>query len=1073
VIALLVVIDMLSIKKSKSKLDSFRRNLLFVSLLCILLFSSLSSCVFMTQGAEDSLENETNDVDLSYYSVTVIGGDAVFSSAQGYVEGETVYIESGPAPVGFQFCCWTTSSEVSLDDPYSTMTSFIMPAKSVTITSEFEEIDRVVLTDIKVTRLPLRVFYRVGETLDLSGLAVTAQYSDGSTKPILGYLTTPANGEVLNEGVQTVTISYTEDNMIKTTNFAVTAYWTGFLHIEGQPVAETIVTQGNIKGILSTTLMPIIDDRYYYQWYSYTVDSNGMGIPIAGATSSNFAIPTDLTAAGSPYYYYCEVNGPRYSYTVSDLAAVIVILPQVSYAQAFPDMNFRQAVLDLLNAYGGERTATSSITDTDKTILAAQTELDLSSRNIADLTGIEYFTELTRLNCSNNNLVAFDRSQTALDVSQNTKLTYLDCSYNAICSPDGVVGWRELGLKINANYDPSYGTFHFYPQAVYTFVGLSITAQPTAFVSVPQGSINIRLSVRAALVEKVGEPTYQWYSTTSPVASAGATPIIGATSPVFPVPSDLTEGHYYYFCVIGVPGWGWEFMHRASTVATVSVTPPVERSVLESIAVTTMPIKTMYAEGETLDLTGLIVTATYSDGSSKAVQDYITEPKSSAELNIVGIQEIMITYMEGDVTAATSFNVTVMPRVIVYPVVVLSEGIDALGNGSYEAGVSVRVFAGVAPEGYRFKLWTTSSEIVFDNSHSATTVFVMPAESVEVKAVFKSIAEAIAAYNQAYTDFSSYYDTSTWQFRKDLFTEYTVESVLEAEQLMNAAGQLHADLLALHGRLDAGRFSADDDVEVIEQATHILIQAIEDMKSVLKPWEVPVLFADVYDLGSWIRVWFSYPVGTEHVAVTVDGQATAFDDPILSGARTWLSGAGYLDAYSYIDVSKAINWQLMLLKVTIPDYVLVVELENDWYVPPVEWVTTVVEPTCVSEGYTVRCYLPTGERWFSDYIPALGHKFETLDYEDNSLHACTVCGYVDETGAYVVSASPSAWVTKLNGNKNDLTITITEQLSNGSTNTLTQTFSINNNSADTYTIGSYKIYVDTTGNTQIRACYLV
>jgi hypothetical protein len=71
------------------------------------------------------------------------------------------------------------------------------------------------------------------------------------------------------------------------------------------------------------------------------------------------------------------------------------------------------------------------------------------------------------------------------------------------------------------------------------------------------------------------------------------------------------------------------------------------------------------------------------------------------------------------------------------------------------------------------------------------------------------------------------------------------------------------------------------------------------------------------------------------------------------------------------------------------------------------------------------------------------------------------------------SVTPTASVKQLNGNKNELIITLTEKLSDGTTNIISQTFSINNNAADTYTVGSYKVYVDTKGNNQIRACYII
>ena len=64
-------------------------------------------------------------------------------------------------------------------------------------------------------------------------------------------------------------------------------------------------------------------------------------------------------------------------------------------------------------------------------------------------------------------------------------------------------------------------------------------------------------------------------------------------------------------------------------------------------------------------------------------------------------------------------------------------------------------------------------------------------------------------------------------------------------------------------------------------------------------------------------------------------------------------------------------------------------------------------------------------------------------------------------------------MTKLNCNQNDLTITVTEKYSDGSTNLIKATVRINNNAAGTYTVGGYKVYVDTKGNDQIRECRIV
>jgi len=67
-----------------------------------------------------------------------------------------------------------------------------------------------------------------------------------------------------------------------------------------------------------------------------------------------------------------------------------------------------------------------------------------------------------------------------------------------------------------------------------------------------------------------------------------------------------------------------------------------------------------------------------------------------------------------------------------------------------------------------------------------------------------------------------------------------------------------------------------------------------------------------------------------------------------------------------------------------------------------------------------------------------------------------------------VNAVAEASVAKLPGSKNELTITVRDVY-----DAYTATFLINNNAAGIYTVGEYDVYVDTKGNTQIRACYIV
>ena len=87
------------------------------------------------------------------------------------------------------------------------------------------------------------------------------------------------------------------------------------------------------------------------------------------------------------------------------------------------DANFEQALIDL--GYGSGPTNGSVLTANINTI----TKLDISDKNITDLTGIEAFTSLTILRCAENKL-------TSLDVSQNTILGKLYCVKNKLISLD-------------------------------------------------------------------------------------------------------------------------------------------------------------------------------------------------------------------------------------------------------------------------------------------------------------------------------------------------------------------------------------------------------------------------------------------------------------------------------------------------------------------------------------------------------------------------------------------------------------------------------------------------------------
>ena len=123
-----------------------------------------------------------------------------------------------------------------------------------------------------------------------------------------------------------------------------------------------------------------------------------------------------------------------------------VLLSQALSAQTtlIPDANFEQALIDR-----GYDTGTPDGSVPTANISSIDT-LNIWSKGISDLTGIEDFVALTRLLCAANQLTSLDignntgltslycgaNQLTSLDISNNTGLTSLYCDNNQLTSLD-------------------------------------------------------------------------------------------------------------------------------------------------------------------------------------------------------------------------------------------------------------------------------------------------------------------------------------------------------------------------------------------------------------------------------------------------------------------------------------------------------------------------------------------------------------------------------------------------------------------------------------------------------------
>jgi hypothetical protein len=85
------------------------------------------------------------------------------------------------------------------------------------------------------------------------------------------------------------------------------------------------------------------------------------------------------------------------------------------------------------------------------------------------------------------------------------------------------------------------------------------------------------------------------------------------------------------------------------------------------IAVTTPPTKTSYTVGDSLDLTGIVVTATYSNGATKDVTSgCLFDPANGATLSTKGTQVITVTYTKQSASWTTTTSVTVAVKIVTW-----------------------------------------------------------------------------------------------------------------------------------------------------------------------------------------------------------------------------------------------------------------------------------------------------------------------------------------------------------------------------------------------------------------------
>ena len=174
----------------------------------------------------------------------------------------------------------SSSSEILTSSIASSSISSSSTSSSATSSSSSSSSSSVApaptLTGITLNTDNVKKNYYTGEALDLTGLVVTATYSDNSTTPVTSYVTNPTNGTVLNTiGEQKVTVTYDQ----KTADFKVTV----------TKAPKTSWTEEEAK-IMSDNLYGIVLPYTGFEESVVTYDAQRESLFIQGGTLTNSSL---------------------------------------------------------------------------------------------------------------------------------------------------------------------------------------------------------------------------------------------------------------------------------------------------------------------------------------------------------------------------------------------------------------------------------------------------------------------------------------------------------------------------------------------------------------------------------------------------------------------------------------------------------------------------------------------------------------------------------------------------------------------------------------------------------------
>jgi len=687
----------------------------------------------------------------------------------------------------------------------------------------------VVLNDIEVTKLPTKTSYAVGENLDPAGMEVTAYYNNNTNQLVTGY---DYNPKLLNAaGTLPVTVSYTEGSITKTATFSVNVTDPNAPRItvstvigRAGKVVNVPITIFNNPGIAGIQLYISYDgDKIELEDYKPGV----LSVPIPPLSikanpilfvledAALIGAPEDGTLITLQFKVKDDIEFGLASILIDDAVAVNlngqpvavnlfdggVNIRDFTYGDVNDDGNINVGDTILLRRYIALHDVADEIN------LAAADVNDDGNINVGDTILLRRYIALHPVTLgpqqgpqavqavfNSFNIGIGSTNADAVEVSVSNETAFPGETVNIVVSLDENPGLQ--GLDLTLIYDPT----------VLALVTETHPAFGTVASVIPGNIIPLPIPPGVTVADRI----VLAFEATDFVIRYGtgvlATIPFRVLDNAVPGLTDITVKDP--FAVDG----NWGFPPVTANDGSVDVIPD---DYLIGIAVTTLPCKVEYTEGDALDLSCMVVTAYYNSGNPKVVSGYTTSPSSGATLN-TGDISVTVTYSEGGVAKNTSFPITVNPKGADYTALDNALAIAETKNAAdyTEASWAALEAAVTAGKGVARNL-TVDNQGIIDAAALAITKAI---EGLELR---------------------------------PLPADYTaLDNALAIAETKNSADYTEASWAALEAVVTAGKGVARnltvDNQGIIDTAALAITKAIADL--VVKPIELPDLHIAGYTL---------------------------------------------------------------------------------------------------------------------------------------------------------------------------------------------------------------------------------